>query len=97
MYHIPRFNTGDFPCGPVVKNLPDNVGDMGSIPGPANKIPHVTRQLSPCSTTTEACVPYNLCSAIRGHHSEKSLQLESSSHPHNLRKACTQQQIPSAA
>ena len=25
---------GDFPDGPVVKNLPCNAGDMGSIPGP---------------------------------------------------------------
>ena len=24
---------GDFPDGPVVKNLPCNAGDMGSIPG----------------------------------------------------------------
>ena len=24
----------DFPGGSVVKNLPDNVGDTGSIPGP---------------------------------------------------------------
>ena len=24
----------DFPGGSVVKNLPDNAGDMGSIPGP---------------------------------------------------------------
>ena len=24
----------DFPGGPVVKNLPCNAGDMGSIPGP---------------------------------------------------------------
>ena len=24
----------DFPAGPVVKNLPANAGDMGSIPGP---------------------------------------------------------------
>ena len=24
----------DFPSGPVVKNLPANAGDMGSIPGP---------------------------------------------------------------
>ena len=23
----------DFPGGPVIKNLPDNAGDMGSIPG----------------------------------------------------------------
>ena len=25
---------GDFPGGAVVKNLPANAGDMGSIPGP---------------------------------------------------------------
>ena len=24
----------EFPGGPVVKNLPANAGDMGSIPGP---------------------------------------------------------------
>ena len=24
----------DFPGGPVIKNLPANAGDMGSIPGP---------------------------------------------------------------
>ena len=26
--------TGDFPGGAVVKNLPANAGDTGSIPGP---------------------------------------------------------------
>ena len=30
----------DFPGGPVVKNPPSNAGDMGSIPGQGNKIPH---------------------------------------------------------
>ena len=28
----------DFPSGPVVKNLPANAGDMGSIPGPGNSL-----------------------------------------------------------
>ena len=28
----------DFPDGPVVKNLPVNAGDMGSVPDPGNKI-----------------------------------------------------------
>ena len=37
----------DFPGGPVVKNLPTNAGDAGSIPGQRIKIPHATRQLSP--------------------------------------------------
>ena len=32
--------TGDFPGGPVVKNLPCNAGDKGSIPGWGTKIPH---------------------------------------------------------
>ena len=31
---------GDFPGGPVVKNLPSNAGDTGSIPGRGTKIPH---------------------------------------------------------
>ena len=43
----------DFPGGPVVKNLPSDAGDMGSIPGRGTTIPHATGQLSPCTTTTE--------------------------------------------
>ena len=43
----------DFPGGPVVKNLPSNAGDMGSIPGRGTKIPHAVGQLSPCTATTE--------------------------------------------
>ena len=31
---------GDFPAGPVVKNVPYNPGDMGSTPGQGTKIPH---------------------------------------------------------
>ena len=27
-------DSGDFPGGPEVKNLPCNAGDVGSIPGP---------------------------------------------------------------
>ena len=44
----------DFPGGPVVKNLPSNAGDLGSIPGQGTKIPNAVRQLSPHSTTREA-------------------------------------------
>ena len=43
----------DFPGGPVVKNLPYNAGDAGSIPGQGTKIPHATGQLSPRATATE--------------------------------------------
>ena len=41
------------PSGPVVKNLPSNAGDEGSIPGRGSKTPHATGQLSPHATTTE--------------------------------------------
>ena len=46
-----------FPGGAVVKNLPANTGDMGSIPGPETEIPHAVRQLSPCATITEPTHP----------------------------------------
>ena len=49
----------DFPGGPVVKNLPCNAGDVGSIPGQGTKIPHDTKQLSLCTTmkTQHSSVP----------------------------------------
>ena len=37
----------------MVKNLPSNAGDMGSIPGRGTKIPHAMGQLSLHATTTE--------------------------------------------
>ena len=37
----------------MVKSLPCNAGDVGSIPGWGTKIPHAAEQLSPCATTTE--------------------------------------------
>ena len=37
----------------MVKNLPYNAGDRGSIPGQGTKIPHAMGQLSSCATTTE--------------------------------------------
>ena len=50
--HYKKYNR-DFPGGPVVKNLPSNAGDAGSIPGHGTETPHATGQLSPCATTTE--------------------------------------------
>ena len=47
----------DFPGGPVVKNLPANAEDMGSVPAWSRKIPHASEQLSPYTTTLEACMP----------------------------------------
>ena len=43
----------DFPGGPVVKNLPSNAGDVGSIPSRGTKIPHAVGQLSPHTATRE--------------------------------------------
>ena len=37
----------DFPGGPMVKNLPCNAEDVGSIPGWGTRIPHAVRYLSP--------------------------------------------------
>ena len=48
-----KYQDGDFPGGPVVKNLPYNAGDVGSIPGQGMKILHVLGQLSLRATTTE--------------------------------------------
>ena len=49
---------GNFPGGPLVKNLPCNAGNVGLIPGLETKIPQTSRQLSlrpvlkiPCATT----------------------------------------------
>ena len=43
----------DFPGGPVVKSLPCNAGDTGSVPGPGTKIPHAEGPLSPSATARE--------------------------------------------
>ena len=48
---------GDFPGDPVVKNLPSNAGDAGSIPGQGTHIPCAMEQLSPCASTTEPMHP----------------------------------------
>ena len=35
----------DFPGGPVVKNLPSNAGDVGSILGQRTRIPHAAKPM----------------------------------------------------
>ena len=44
---LKRYQTWDFPDGPVVKNPPANAQDTDSIPVLGTKIPHATGQLSP--------------------------------------------------
>ena len=41
-----------FPHGSMVKNMPANAGNMGSIFW-SGTIPHAAKQLSPCAATTE--------------------------------------------
>ena len=48
-----RVYLGDFPVGPVIKNLPSNAGDLGSIPGRGTKSPRAVGQLSARTPTTE--------------------------------------------
>ena len=43
----------DFPGGLVVKNLPSNAGDAGSVPGRGTKFPQAMGQLSQCTATRE--------------------------------------------
>ena len=50
----------DFPRGPVVKNLPFNAGDVGSVPGEGTKILRATEQLS-LGTATAEPVCHNQC------------------------------------
>ena len=52
-----KLKVRDFLSGPVVKKLPSNAGDTGSIPGWGTKIPHAAGQLSPHTTTTEPTYP----------------------------------------
>ena len=42
-----EFNWGDFPGGPVFKNLSYSAGDMGSTPGQGTKIPHAATKETP--------------------------------------------------
>ena len=48
-----KLDSRDFPGGPVVKNLPCNAGNTGSIPSQGTKTSHGREQLSPQATTTE--------------------------------------------
>ena len=43
---LKKYISGDFPDGPVVKNLSYSAGGVGSIPGQGTKIPHAAGQLS---------------------------------------------------
>ena len=77
-------------CGPVVKNLPCNAGDTGSIPGPGRSHMPQGNYCSPQATEPILCNK-------RSHCSEKPTQLESSPHSPQLEKTHAQEQWPSTA
>ena len=49
----------------MVQNLPSSAGNVGSIPGQGNEIPHVSGQLSPCAKTRESP-----CTVMKTQHSQ---------------------------
>ena len=66
---------GDFPGGPVVKNLPSNAGDEDSNPGQGAKIPYALGQLTPCTPAREAhtqLLEKLLCAAAKTQRSQKA-------------------------
>ena len=67
-------NSRDFPGGPVVNSLPCNAGNTGSIPGRETKVPHTEGLLSPCSTTGEACAPYQRPKTTRKERKKKKIK-----------------------
>ena len=52
-------NLGDFPSGPVVKNLPSNARDMGLTPSRGTKISRTMGQQSLHAPTREKCMCHN--------------------------------------
>ena len=56
IFQLKKKKIREFPGGPVVKNLPSNVGNGGSgfSPGRGTRVPHAAGQLSPHTTTTES-------------------------------------------
>ena len=64
-----EINPGDFPGGPVIKNLPSKAGDAGSIPGWGTLIPHAMGQLSRSASTID---PVTTTGEKFAHHNERS-------------------------
>ena len=65
--HCSTLKRKDFLGGPVVKKLPANAGDTGSIPPPGRYHMPDTRYHG----ATKPKHPKNLCSTTRSHHNEK--------------------------
>ena len=73
----------DFPGGPVVKNLPCNAEDVGSIPGWGRKILHAPEQGSP--RTMRSNKRKSPCAASKTLHSQiNTLKKKKKSNPGRL-------------
>ena len=77
----------DVPGDPVLRNLHDNAGDAGLIPGQGTKTPHAREQLTPCTAAREPehhslrsprAAPRTPCTTAREpeHHSLRSPRAE---------------------
>ena len=73
----------------MVKDLPANTGDVGSIPG-TWRIPHTVEQPSPCATTTEPAHRRAYALQQGKPRNEKPLHHKQENSPHSLQlqKAC---------
>ena len=69
----------------MVKNLPCNAGDMGSILGLGTKIPHAAEQLSLLVVTTESRSSRAHATRESVHHKERSHMKEERSQEPQLR------------
>ena len=58
-YKVKRFDSWDFPGGPVVKTSPSNAGDEGSIPGRGAKIPHASQPRNQNVKQKQYCNKFN--------------------------------------
>ena len=87
----------DFPGGAVVKNLPANVGDMGSSPGLGGS--HVRRSNWARELQVLSLCVWSLCSATRETMTVRGPRTAMKSGPHSpeLEKALAQKRRPNTA
>ena len=83
----------------MVKNLPYNAGDVGSVPGRGTKIPHAAGQLSLHTTTPELGVPQRepACRKLRSPRAVEPARRDCRAHaPWSLRPTATEPMCPGA-
>ena len=95
-YQTEKQAYGGFPGGPVVKDLPANTGDVGSIPG-TWRTPYTVGQPSPGATTPEPAHHRACALQQEKPRDEKALHnQESSPYSLQLEKACVAKRLSTA-